>query len=576
MKVPSILSGIKSADDIDIIARTSCNNIFIYHSMFIEKSNYNSLSDYIKKINEYNFNFFINFKNSIQENEIDKIINLLEFLKTLPITGIMINSIDMLELIRDKELPFKVFIDSDLAIHNLAGIEFINLFHSIDNINISEEIYIKNLIKIKKYSKHQLSVDSNDLPWIAAELIKSKSVSMITIKGDYDNQEQLLQGIQSIEKILENPKEAFNYKLPFKNPVDSIYKSNHFLGEFQSSKGETFKFAGNIQPFSWQMKRFSYQNKAIPTDLPKLNLKLSSLEQLKYLKRHIKALTYNPVYSIEYGEIINTADLSKFSFNEIIEKVKKDCSNLGIKLQLSTPRILIERDFDRVYEYVKLLCIQEPLPSSIIINNIGFLWAFINDNDLENIPVELGHGLNLLNSTSINSLINMYQATSIDMSNFTDVINIKECINKIQNKVQTRKLTVAGAKRIPSIGLCPMNNEHAVLSRLSCAAPCHYGNYSLMDPGINEIFPFSVDGFCRMHLFKNNLLDLFPYIKVFSDIGINEFSIDFNCLPANFVPPLLNRFLSSLEDKNYMPEQNSISDFAGVSDYTASKMNLGF
>ena len=42
-----------------------------------------------------------------------------------------------------------------------------------------------------------------------------------------------------------------------------------------------------------------------------------------------------------------------------------------------TPKILIERDFDRVYEYEKELALTEPHPSSVIVNNIGYFWAFI-------------------------------------------------------------------------------------------------------------------------------------------------------------------------------------------------------
>jgi len=567
MKIPRILARIKSIEDIDIVAQTVCSNVYICHSEFLEKSNYNSLLEYIKKVNDHNFDFFINFKNIIKEDEILKINDLLEFLETCPISGILVNSVDILELIKDKKLPFKIFIDSGLNIHNLAGVEFLSLFNSIDNINITEEIYIKNLVKIKKYSKHKLSIDSNDLPWIADELIKAKSVEMIVIKGDYENKDQLLEGIKIIEKILENPKDSQNHRLPFKNPVTPLYKSNHFLGEFHGTKGETFRFTGNIQQFNWKMKRFLLPPKHEFLNIPKLNLRLTSLEQLKYLKKYIKILKFNPIYSVEYGEIINTADLSKYSFNKIIEKVKKDCSSLGIKLQLSTPKILIERDFDRVYDYNKLLCIQEPYLSSIIINNLGYWWTLINDSDLENMPIELGQGLNLLNSTSILCLTNQHNIMSVDMSNFSDIESIKQCINKIKDKIPVRKLTIAGSKRIPSLGLCPLNNEHAILSRLSCAAPCHRGNYAILDPKIQKTFPISVDGFCRMHLFKDRILDLFQYIRFFSDIGINEFSIDFSCLSANLLPVLLNRFLSSLDDKDYIPDQNSINDFYGVEKY---------
>jgi len=567
MKAPKILAQVKSVEDVDIVAQTGCTNVYVYHSGFLDNPYQDLLSRYIKKVNNYNIKLFINFKNLIFESELPKIIDFMEFLKTTKINGILLNSIDMLELIKGQELPFRVFVDSGLNIHNLAGVEYVNLFNTIDNINVSEEIYIKNLTKIKKYSKQKLSIDSNDLPWIAAELLKSRSVDLIVVKGDYDNQDQLLEGIKTIENIIENPSKSQDFKLPFKNQVDLLYKSNHFSGEFNNAKGESFRFAGNIQPFSWKMKRFLIAKNQKFTNIPKLNLKFTSLEQLKYLKKYIKTIGFNPVHSIEYGEVINTADLTKYSFNKIIEKVKKDCLNMGIKLQLSTPRILIERDFDRVYEYVKLLCIQEPYPSSIIINNLGYWWSFINDADLENIPVEVGHGINLLNSTSILSFANQHNIVSVDMSNFTQIEDIKQCINTVKTKVLTRKLTIAGSKRIPCLGLCPLNNENAVLSRLSCVAPCHNGNYSIIDPGIKNAFPFTVDGFCRMHLFKDSILDLFKYIKVFSEIGINEFSIDFNSLPANLLPVLLNRFLSSLEDENYIPDASSLVESYGIGKY---------
>ena len=90
-----------------------------------------------------------------------------------------------------------------------------------------------------------------------------------------------------------------------------------------------------------------------------------------------------PIYSIEYGEIVSTCDLATSSFSEVITKVKKFCHKYGIKFQLSTPSILIERDFDRVYEYEKNLLLANPKPDSLIINNIGYFWAFINDPEIK-------------------------------------------------------------------------------------------------------------------------------------------------------------------------------------------------
>jgi hypothetical protein len=207
--------------------------------------------------------------------------------------------------------------------------------------------------------------------------------------------------------------------------------------------------------------------------------------------------------------------------------------------------ILIERDFDRVYEYVKNLCLTEPAPSSIIINNIGYFWAFVNDDELHRIPVEIGQGINLLNSMSIKCINNLHPIETVDFSEFDDIKNIKNCIKKIRNVIPGKKLTIAGNVRIPSLGLCPLNNDTAIVSRLSCKAPCHRGNYALKDPSLNKIFPFVVDGFCRMHMFKDYILHLYNYIPKLEEAGINEFVIDMSNLPARYVSILLTYFLNA-------------------------------
>ena len=299
-------------------------------------------------------------------------------------------------------------------------------------------------------------------------------------------------------------------------------------------------------------------------ELPRINLRLSSYAQLDDLKKFIAKIGFNPVDSIEYGEILSTSDLAKSSFHQIITKVKKFCFNHGIKLQLSTPRILIERDFDRVYEYVKNLCLTEPIPSSIIINNIGYLWTFINDDELHRIPVEIGQGINLLNSMSIKCLNNLHPIDTVDFSSFEQITNIKNCIKKIKNIIPNKKLTIAGNVRVPSLGLCPLNNDTAIVSRLSCKAPCHNGNYALKDPSLKKIFPFVVDGFCRMHMFKDYILHLYEYVPKLEKIGINEFVIDLSDLPPKYVSIMLTHFLNSLagfeQPSNEITEEYSIRD----------------
>ena len=225
-------------------------------------------------------------------------------------------------------------------------------------------------------------------------------------------------------------------------------------------------------------------------------------------------------------------------------KVKKFCAKYGIEFQLSTPRILIERDFDRVYEYVKQIILSEPTPSSLIVNNIGYFWMLLNDTDMDDIPIEIGQGINLLNSLSIKCLNNLTPLTTVDFTSFKDKESAIKTIKKVKNIIPNRKYTIAGNMRVPTLGLCPLNNDSAIISRLSCAAPCHRGGYALHDPSLDKIYPFTCDGFCRMHMFEDCIMEDFSDVEELAKAGVNEFVFDFCALNARFVPVLLEKFFN--------------------------------
>lgn len=547
---------IKKPEDIGFFtSEAKCRSFYVYHHKFLnpELGGFEYVHKFIEEARKHNSKIYVNFKHNITEEDLIEIKKFINYLKQTEIDGIFVNSYAILEAIKTYSLPFKVVIDSYFDIHNLAGIDFVNMFHQADQVIITEEIYMKNIAKIKQYKNISLAIDSDNLPWCAEDIKKLKAIDSVVIKGKFATSEEILEGIELVEKILAKPKVFKNQKLPFKHVRKSIYQTNHFSGEMVSAQGSNFKFSRNIQKFEWEKKRprlkkeFDYSN----IELPKINLRLSSLGQLDEIKKFIQKIGFNPIYSIEYGEILNTSDLSKSSFNQIITKVKKFCTNQNIKLQLSTPRILIERDFDRVYEYVKNLCLTEPLPSSIIINNIGYLWAFINDDELHRIPVEIGQGINLLNSMSIKCLNNLHPIETVDFSSFEKITNIKNCIKKIKNIIPNKKLTIAGNIRVPSLGLCPLNKDTAIVSRLSCKAPCHSGNYALKDPSLKKVLPFVVDGFCRMHMFQDYILHMYEHIPQLEKIGINEFVIDLSDLPAKYVSILLTHFLNALAGFDY-------------------------
>ncbi len=539
-----IVSPVKKPEDIDVFSKeTSCRDYYVYYKKFLN-NNFEYVNEFVEAAKRNKCAIYINFKHDITEENLPEIKRMLKFLKTAGINGIFINSFAILEAIKVFNLPFKVIADSYFDIHNLAGIDFINNFHKVSEIIITEEIYMKNISKIKQYTKLPLAIDSDNLPYCAEDIKKLKAIDSVVIKGKFNNSEEILEAIELIQKILDKPKLFKHQKLPFKHVRKSIYSTNHFLGVVVSAEGKDFKFSRNIKNFDWDIKsaRIKKDIDYSKKDIYRINLRLSELAQLKELEKYIKKIGTNPIYSIEYGEILATRDLATSSFKDIITKVKKFCTKYGIKFQLSTPRILIERDFDRVYEYEKQILLQNPAPDSLIINNIGYFWTAINDPEINHIPIEIGQGINLLNSLSIKCLNNLSQIDTIDFTSFSDIESTIKTIKKIKNDIPNRKYTIAGNIRVPSLGLCPLNNDSAIISRLSCQAPCHRGGYALLDPSLGKLFPFTCDGFCRMHMFEDRILEQFDKVDELYKAGVNEFVFDFSALNAKFIPVLLNKF----------------------------------
>ena len=551
MKEIVVVAPVKKPEDIDLFSqKTHCRDYYVYYKKFLN-NNFEYVNEFVEAAKRNNCHIFINFKHDITEENLPEIKKMLKFLKTAGIDGIFINSFAILEAIKVFKLPFKVIVDSYFDIHNLSGIDFVNSFHKVEEIIITEEIYLKNIVKIKKYTKLPLAIDADNLPWCAEDIENSGAVDKVVIKGKFANSEEILEGIELVENILAKPKIFKNHKLPFKHVRKSIYQTNHFSGDMVSAEGKNFKFSRNIQTFEWEIKRARIVKEVNfeKSEDFKINLRLSELAQLKELEKYIKKIGTNPVSSIEYGEILSTCDLSTSSFNEIIMKVKKFCKKHDIKFQLSTPRILIERDFDRVYEYVKQLLLDSPAPDSLIINNIGYFWAVINDSDINHIPIEIGQGINLLNSLSIKCLNNLAPINAVDFTSFNDMESALRTIKKVKNEIPNLKYTIACNIRVPTHGLCPLNNDSAIISRLSCKAPCHKGGFALKDPSLKKIYPFTCDGFCRMHMFEDKILEDFDKIEILHKAGVNEFVFDFSALHAKYIPILFNNFFTSKNNK---------------------------
>lgn len=170
MKEIKIVAPIKKPEDIETFSKaTECRDYYVYYKKFLN-NNFEYVTEFVDVAKANNCAIYINFKHDITEENLPEIKKMLKFLKTAGIDGIFINSFAILEAIKVFNLPFKVIVDSYFDIHNLAGIDFINNFHKVDEIIITEEIYMKNIEKIKKYTKLPLAIDTDNLPYCAEDI----------------------------------------------------------------------------------------------------------------------------------------------------------------------------------------------------------------------------------------------------------------------------------------------------------------------------------------------------------------------------------------------------------------------
>lgn len=326
------------------------------------------------------------------------------------------------------------------------------------------------------------------------------------------------------------------------------YIVNHYLGKIITPNGDSLKFPDCIKrfdfPFIQEEELYSAAKEEKSDNNFSINLKIVSLSQLKELEDYILKKGFNPVSSIEAGEIIHPADLCKYSAEDIIIYINNFCKKFDMKFRYGTPKTLITRDFSRVFNTAKIIS-KQINPYSVVINNEKFLKKFIYDENLKNINIEIGNGIDLKKQSNLSFIKKFRQIQTVDLSGFESLENIQNFVKKIKKYIPNKRLTVCGSISIESEGLCPLNNLPPEISRINCSAACQKGCYAIEDYNTNSVFPFISDGFCQMHLYENKILDLSSYVKSFVKIGITEFTIDMSILKKEVVAALLTRFLNN-------------------------------
>ena len=250
--------------------------------------------------------------------------------------------------------------------------------------------------------------------------------------------------------------------------------------------------------------------------VPNIILKISGLSDLKTAEMLINKNT--DIIETEYGEISQTADLQKYDICQIAKIIKDFSQNKGIKFLYSTPKILSERDFERVYEDIKNI-FSKTKPDALVINNKKFLKKASDDNFWTDKNIEIGKNISLRVAEQV--INNGLKISGIEFSeNFENIQNFLKNFD-----IKNRKFTIFEKKEIYVADFCPLNTAGFGKSGLYCKAPCSKNNYAFKNPETEEIIPFMTDGFCNTHFYNNNNYNIYNYNELMQK-GINRFIVD--------------------------------------------------
>ncbi|MEW5819381.1 MAG: hypothetical protein AB1782_04260, partial [Cyanobacteriota bacterium] len=187
----------------------------------------------------------------------------------------------------------------------------------------------------------------------------------------------------------------------------------------------------------------------------------------------------------------------------------------------------------------------------------------------DELKIELGYGFNLLNSKAVKLFESTCNVNGINIPNYLSPEYLQKVIKKLE--IPVKSIVILGPEKLDSSGLCPLNSDIAIISRLQCKAPCQKASYAVVDPFTTEMMPMVLDGFCRFHLVNSYIDDKLKEIDNYITGGITDFIIDFSALPATMIHPLLDRYCYAITSpKKYPVIQAEIISFSPETIYQST------
>ncbi|MEW5819273.1 MAG: U32 family peptidase, partial [Cyanobacteriota bacterium] len=221
-----------------------------------------SLIKFIKVAQSLDIPIYLHFGEDIYEEELDLIEGIVNELSTVNVDGIMINDFSVLETIKNKkikQLRFKVHLDSGLNIHNIASYEILKKWKA-RSVNITEEIYLKNVTRIKKYTGKNICINVNESMWMLHYAV-NWGIDLFKISGSYKDVPRICLLISLLKELISDTKRNKTFdnikieqvlNLLDHSKPQKHYRTDHFTKKFKDYSGNDFEFTGSIKVFNWK------------------------------------------------------------------------------------------------------------------------------------------------------------------------------------------------------------------------------------------------------------------------------------------------------------------------------------
>lgn len=200
-----------------------------------------------------------------------------------------------------------------------------------------------------------------------------------------------------------------------------------------------------------------------------------------------------------------------------IESARDFCIPKGVRLILSTPRIMHDREY-QAFKSLWEKAFSLPL-DGVLVSNLGFLELAGREGTL---PIYGDFSLNVFNSQSAAFLLEK-KVHRVTLSPELTLRQVREITRRGKFSAE---VLVQGAVPLMVSRYCVLGGVlggHG--EKDPCSCPCGYCRARLRDrKGI--IFPVEVDNYCRMHIFNSRELCMIENMGEILESGVSALRID--------------------------------------------------